>query len=76
MREEEAVLTIQQLCDEKGENQDSQPGQIISPGWVSHFPTRHSCIGQGLQQFFQLNIMTTTFFCDWGRRIKPRIDSW
>jgi hypothetical protein len=36
-------------------DQDGQPGHIISPSWVSHFPARHSCIGQGLQSNFQIN---------------------
>ncbi len=28
------------------------PRHIIGPSWVSHFPVRHSCIGQGPSQTF------------------------
>jgi hypothetical protein len=37
------------LSRDKGRDWNGQPGYIIGPSWVSHFPARRSCTVQGLQ---------------------------
>ncbi len=50
-----AVLTIHQSYEGgRGKDEDSQRGDIIGPGRVSHLPVDHSCNNQGLQNVYKL----------------------
>jgi hypothetical protein len=40
-----------------GGDKDGQNWHIISPSWVLHLPAGYSCIGQGLQQYTEFNII-------------------
>ncbi len=73
-----AVLTIHQSC-EWLEGRSGWSTWMHKSAWAEvHTSQRDICTPdyQGLQQLYKLNPTVIKLFCDWGRRIKPKIDSW